>query len=325
MYDNGVGVLSQYGLNARTVCRGRGAMLCETETGWKSIQEFGGARNKLELQCQLQEQIARSGAVQTDCPVRNEAGELVSQGEDGLFYVVREWYPGKECDTRSVPEIRRAAAAMARLHKAAHLPLRKEYEKESLISECARHNAEIRKIRKYISGKQKRNTFEKLLFSSAEEFLEQGEAAVEALKGSGYEQLREQARRDGCVCHGEFNQHNILFCGNGQDTVIHFDKWNFDLPEADLYQFMRKILEKHNWDLQIGAEILEAYGRERPLEDAERENLRIRLSYPWKYWKLANHYYVGKKAWMSKKNVEKLEQIRTQKKSWLNFINNMDF
>ena len=147
MYDNGVGVLSQYGLTARTVCRGRGAMLCETETGWKSIQEFGGARNKLELQCQLQEQIARSGAVQTDCPVRNEAGELVSQGEDGLFYVVREWYPGKECDTRSVPEIRRAAAAMARLHKAAHLPLRKEYEKESLISECARHNAEIRKIR----------------------------------------------------------------------------------------------------------------------------------------------------------------------------------
>ena len=80
MYDNGVGVLSQYGLTAITTCKGRGAMLCETETGWKSIQEFGGARNKLELQCQLQEQLMRSGAVQTDCPLRNETGELVSQG-----------------------------------------------------------------------------------------------------------------------------------------------------------------------------------------------------------------------------------------------------
>ena len=125
MYDNGVGVLSQYGLTAITTCKGRGAMLCETETGWKSIQEFGGARNKLELQCQLQEQLMRSGAVQTDCPLRNETGELVSQGEDGLFYVVREWHPGKECDTRSIPEIRRAASAMARLHKAACLPLQK--------------------------------------------------------------------------------------------------------------------------------------------------------------------------------------------------------
>ena len=62
MYDNGVGVLSQYGLTAITTCKGRGAMLCETETGWKSIQEFGGARNKLELQCQLHEQLMRSGA-----------------------------------------------------------------------------------------------------------------------------------------------------------------------------------------------------------------------------------------------------------------------
>ena len=324
MYDNGVGVLSQYGLTARTICRGRGAMLCETETGWKSIQEFGGARNKLELQCQLQEQLMRSGAVQTDCPLRNETGELVSQGEDGLFYVVREWHPGKECDTRSIPEIRRAASAMARLHKAACLPLQKEYEKESLISECARHNAEIRKIKKYISKKQKKNTFEKLLLGSADEFLEQGETAVEELKQSDYEQLREQARQRGNICHGEFNQHNILFSG-GQDTVIHFDKWNFDLPEADLYHFMRKILEKHSWDLQIGSEILSAYEKVQPLQASERQNLRLRLSYPWKYWKLANHYYGGNKAWISQKNIEKLEQIKSQKKNWLNFIKNMDF
>ena len=235
------------------------------------------SQNKLELQCQLQEQLMRSGAVQTDCPLRNETGELVSQGEDGLFYVVREWHPGKECDTRSIPEIRRAASAMARLHKAACLPLQKEYEKESLISECVRHNAEIRKIKKYISKKQKKNTFEKLLLGSADEFLEQGEAAVEELKQSDYEQLREQARQRGNICHGEFNQHNILFSG-GQDIVIHFDKWNFDLPEADLYHFMRKILEKHSWDLQIGSEILAAYEKVQPLQASERQNLRLRLS-----------------------------------------------
>ena len=325
MYDNGVGILSQYGLTARSVCRGRGAMLCETETGWKSIQEFGGARNKLELQFSLQELIVMSGEVQTDCLQRNEEGELVSQGEDGQYYVVREWYPGRECDTRSIPQIRRAASAMARLHKAAHLPLQQEYEKESLISECTRHNTEIRKIKKYIAGKQKKNSFEKLLMASAEEFLEQGEAAVEALKNSGYEMLRVQAGKNGEICHGEMNQHNLLLCADGKDAVIHLDKWNFDMQTADLYQFMRKILEKHEWCVETGRQILTAYEEVRPLRREERENLFLRLSYPWKYWKLANHYYSGNKAWISEKNIQKLEQIRGQKKRWLNFIKDMDF
>ncbi|MFQ7287962.1 MAG: hypothetical protein ACLRPV_03135 [Lacrimispora saccharolytica] len=62
-----------------------------------------------------------------------------------------------------------------------------------------------------------------------DEFLEQGRLRWRELKQSDYEQLREQARQRGNICHGEFNQHNILFSG-GQDTVIHFgDKWNFDL------------------------------------------------------------------------------------------------
>lgn len=320
-----MGVLEQYGLTAAAVCKARGAMLCETKTGWKSIQEFGGAKNKLELQYIIQKQLAESQEIQTDCPLRNEEGELVSKGEDGLLYVVREWHPGKECDTRSLPDIRRAASAMARLHKAAHLPLAPEYEKESLISECTRHNAEIRKIRKYISGKQKKNTFEKMLMASAAEFLEQGEAAVEAMEHSGYEELRGQARLCGAVCHGEMNQHNLLLCSDGQDAVVHFDKWNFDIQTADLYQFMRKILEKHNWSLHVGEQILAAYESERPLGEKERKNLILRLAYPWKYWKLANHYFGGNKAWMPEKNIQKLEQIRAQKKNWMNFIKNMDF
>ena len=39
MYDRGLGVLEQYGLTAETVLRGRGALICQTEKGWKSIRE----------------------------------------------------------------------------------------------------------------------------------------------------------------------------------------------------------------------------------------------------------------------------------------------
>ena len=40
MYDRGLGVLEQYGLTAETVLRGRGALICQTEEGWKSIREY---------------------------------------------------------------------------------------------------------------------------------------------------------------------------------------------------------------------------------------------------------------------------------------------
>ena len=70
--------------------------------------------------------------------------------------------------------------------------------------------------------------------------------------------------------------------------MTNFDKWNFDIQVGDLYRFMRKILEKHQWDLDLGRKILLAYQQVRPLSREEVENLRIRLSYPDKYCKLAN-------------------------------------
>ncbi len=44
--------------------------------------------------------------------------------------------------------------------------------------ECIRHNVEIRKIRKYLQTKKKKNEFEKLLLASAGPYLEQGERAA---------------------------------------------------------------------------------------------------------------------------------------------------
>ena len=139
-----------------------------------------------------------------------------------------------------------ASDALARLHTAAHLPVKMEYRRESLVEECIRHNVEIRKIRKYLQTKKKKNEFEKLLLASAGPYLEQGERAAAEMKASSYEKLRQRADEEGAVCHGEFSQHNILLENGRGETAVNFDKWNFDLQVADLGYFMRKILEKQN-------------------------------------------------------------------------------
>lgn len=47
--------------------------------------------------------------------------------------------------------------------------------------------------------------------------------------------------------------------------------------------------------------MLREYGRVRPLSGEEQEDLRVRLSYPEKFWKLADHYYGSRKSWIPEK------------------------
>lgn len=319
MYDRGLWILEQYGLTARTASRGRGVLLYETEEGWVSIREYGGTQKKLEQQCALMEKIRESGFPHMDCLRRNLEGDLISCDREGNGYVVRDWCRGRECDARSVTDIERAVRRLAGLHTVMHMEVNTEYVRESLICECRRHNAEIRKTWKFIQKKQRKNAFEVKLLSSMQPFLEQGEAAAEALQTSSYESLREKSLQRGSVCHGDYNQHNVLFCGNHM-AVTNFGRWNFDLQTADLSHFMRKILEKHNWDLSMGTGILETYQQVRPLGREELENLKLRLAYPWKFWKLCNYYGSTNKIWISGKNMEKLEQLQRQWKSWLYFL-----
>ena len=319
MYDRGLWILEQYGLTARTASRGRGVLLYETEAGWVSIREYGGTRKKLELQHALMEGIRSRGFPRLDSLHRNLEGELISYDREENGYVLRDWCPGRECDTRSVTDIEQAVRRLAELHEAMRMEAREEYTRESLIRECARHNAEIRKIRKFIQKKQKKNAFEVRLLEALPRFLEKGQETEEALRASGYEQLREESLRRGCVCHGDYSQHNVLFCGS-QITVTNFWHWNYDMQTADLCHFMRKILEKHNWDLHMGRGMLDAYRQLRPLSGEEVLNLKLRLSYPWKFWKLCNYYESTNKVWISGKNMEKLEQLEKQWDSWLYFL-----
>ena len=319
MYDRGLWVLEQYGLTARTACRGRGVLLYETSDGWVSIKEYSGTKRKLEQQYELMSRIKEAGFPYLDCLRRNLEGELISYDKEENAYVLRDWYVGKECDTRSISDIERAVRKLAVLHKVMRGEIQNEYVRESLVHECDRHNAEIRKTRKFIQKKQKKNGFEVRLLNCAELFLRQGEQVVQELENSDYEILRKESLNLGSICHGDYNQHNLLFNGN-QIAITNFDKWNYDIQVADLYHFMRKILEKHNWDLSMGLGMLDTYQEVKPLSKAELNNLRIRLAYPWKFWKLCNFYSSTNKAWISGKNMEKLDQLQRQWKNWLYFL-----
>ena len=238
-----------------------------------------------------------------------------------MTFTLQHWYEGRECDTKSRDDIIKSVRTLARLHILMKMEPVEEYRERSLRDEYLRHNQELRKIRKFIRKKGASCVFEKDYLASVEWFLQRAQYAAELLDETEYDSLREQAWKEGQVCHGEYNQHNVLMLKGDNEAVAvtNFSRWNFDIQMADLYRFMRKILEKHNWNLNLAQEMLREYHRIRPISKAEWQNLRVRFTYPEKYWKLANHYYSHKKVWISEKNVEKLQNLIRQRENWKDF------
>lgn len=201
MYDRGLSVLEQYGLEAAAVYRGRGSLICETDNGLILIKEFCGTPKKLEYQAQLLSAVSKenqlsaaSGTKQilVDEILPNKEGAYISADRENISYIVKRWYEGKECDTRCEETICTGIAAMADLHKGMRMPVQMHYVREPLHMEFERHNRELRKIRKFVSVKRKKNDFELQFLDSIRCFLGHGEAALKRLKTSDYEKLREK-------------------------------------------------------------------------------------------------------------------------------------
>ena len=83
MYDRGLAVLEQYGLEATNTYRGRGALICDTEAGLVLIKEFTGSSKKLAHQAQLQRQLEISTPdISIDTLLPNQEGVYLSTDKD---------------------------------------------------------------------------------------------------------------------------------------------------------------------------------------------------------------------------------------------------
>ena len=105
--------------------------------------------------------------------------------------------------------------------------------------------------------------------------------------------------------------------------MVNMSKINYAPQLQDLYDWLRKVMEKNNWNISLGNKIMEEYNKINPLNSEEYTILKIMLSYPEKFWKIINYYYNSNKAWYSEKNEEKLTQFLKQENLRHKFIENM--
>ena len=106
--------------------------------------------------------------------------------------------------------------------------------------------------------------------------------------------------------------------------TTNFEKSYIGLQIADLYQFVRKVMEKNDWDIMYGSNMIEAYDKVRTISKPELQILYLLLLYPEKFWKITNFYYNGKKSWVSERNIQKLNSIGEQNEKKEMFLQKLE-
>ena len=321
MNDNYLDVLQNYGGEEWEVRRGRGAWICGCPEGVKLLKEYRGSLKRLEFEETVLKELKDQGISQVDQYIRNQDGELITTGEDGTKYILKDWFGDRSCNLQPWRAVLSAITGFDRLPRVFRaICWRGEWNLGSmqppgLCAEMRRHSREMKRVRTFISNKRKKSEFELCVMQDFAEFYEQ---ALMAQKGL---ELLESGQEEGqlFLCHGDLNQHHLLM-GEGGIAVIEFNQMHRGKQMADLYHFMRKVMEKHGWGEGLGLAMMENYDKVLPIDGKDRECLYYLFLYPEKYWKQLNYYYNANKAWTPAKNVEKLQKLKEQQEARNRFM-----
>ena len=315
----GTECLNQYDLEVISLKRGRGAVICETNQGLMLLKECMVSENRIQFEEELLSCLKSYDGIYVDDYRRTSQGELLALAADGSRYLLKRWYGGNECDMRSSSDILAGVRQLAALHRRMRtIPPSPLWEQKSVeavpaLRSFEKHNREFRRIRSYVKRCRNKSDFELLLTSSFETFYRQALLAAEQMSALAPD-------TEVYLCHGDYNNHHILMEGNRRIAVTEFGKAHSDVQIWDLYHFMRKALEKHNWNVRLGRDMLETYHKILPVSQTERQYLYLLFLYPEKYWKQLNYYYNSNKAWIPERNVEKMRILIKQQESRDQFI-----
>lgn len=293
----------------KTFCEGRECNIRDREECLEAVRLLA------KLHCCLERDAAR---------LKENARKKAASGEEGILLQedFEEQKLGQKWEQRSESGSERNLEQS--LEAGTERSLEQNLEEEELSSrragwleECKRHNRELRKIRRYLKKKGQKNSFERCLFVELDRFIEQAEEVT--YRWEEYLKTNPVSAENSLWCHGDYQYHNIV---KGEDGwhIVNFEHCCQDNPVKDLYLILRKLLEKCSWQQHTGRELMNAYEAIRPLSEYSRMELRLRLSYPEKFWKIANFYYSSNKAFIPVKNMEKLQKLLEQEEGKQRFL-----
>ena len=320
MYQQREQLLEKYELTVKEVSKGRGTVIADTDQGRVILQEYHGSGERVGALAQALAYL-RDWDGRTEQLLADREGNYLVTDEEGHRYLLKTGVFGRECDTGNAGEV------LAAVKKLASFTLRSwstggpewrffRTRSTSLPMRCDGTTGNCGACG--ITFPERRRKM-----------------PLRSCSGGAFRSISPRPRRwlrstlpgeqeEGvcCLCHGDYNQHNVIECRNSPVSSI-WRQMRWDEPVSDLTKFLRKVLEKNSWRQDLGLSMIRAYDGIRPLKEKERRKLLLRLSYPARFWNIANHYYNSRKAWVSQRDIEKLKrllEVENQRKEFLKIL-----
>ncbi|MCM1494761.1 MAG: hypothetical protein NC089_03080 [Bacteroides sp.] len=295
-------------MNIINICKGRGVTILRTDKGMRVLQPLGTSESRLEQEAWLKEELYLAGYSNIDRFIRNKEGEFITCDRYHTPYVLKEYFDGKECNIRLEADMTAAVMNLGKLHLALQKVEPKAQRKElKTFLTFQRHNQELKRVRNYMRQIPTKSEFDYLYLSCFELFYRQGEEVVKQLDRSRESILENRWY----YCHGAYHQHNVLICKEGMATV-NFEHFMIDNQLVDLYTFLRKAMEKNEYQPELLFHLIDTYHQCIPLGREDYIFLYYLLWYPEKFWKISNQYNNMNKAWIPPKTFEKLQTVIRQ-------------
>ncbi len=327
MNERNLEVLGLYDIEVKKVAKGRGAYLIWSDKGFFRLSEYEGNGGRLSYEERLLAYIEEVSSMKVDRLMRTREEGLFGEDVYGTKYILKRWYEGNECDVKRHNDLLKGVHTLAELHKVLYEVKDREVSgmapvRESVISEYGRYNDELKRVRNFMRKRTRKTQFEYDVLSRFDEYYGYADEARKKLEQSTIGRLEQEATDRCSVCHGAYNYHNIILLGQ-EAAVVNFDHSAVGLQITDLYLYIRKVMEKHDWNIQLGHQLLERYDHVRAISDEELKILKLMLSYPEKYRKLLNQYNNSNKSWIPDKNALKLGVLYKQQELKMTFAKSL--
>lgn len=310
-------VYETYDMEIRQTMRGRGAILLSTDRGLFQLKSPDVNESRLIAEFQFKEKLHDMGFPHIDRCVKNNRDELVTYDRYNNPYVMRHFFEGRECNLTAPDEVRLAVDNLARLH----LVCREVWRSTEgdvhirICSDFRKRNQELKRVKNFMVKQKKKREFETVYLKAYDYFYQQAKQCEEHAADG---ERKEEAAPCGVqahlgYCHGMYNQHSVILTqtesGPAVAGTINFDRFYVGNQLNDLYHFMRKALEKNNYNFELAEQIISRYSDTCPLDGRDLEYIYIQYRYPEKFYKISNQYMNAPKNWISPKMLEKLERV----------------
>ena len=319
MYNQTEAILSQYEIELQEVLKGRGSFICDTDKGKWMLVPFHGSKEKGLLLHRFLAELLEKGFLVEQIMLTKEQDAVAEDEYTGERFLLKSYVDGTEISTGKLEDMKEAVRMLAIYHNISREVAEKNEMKrrnEGVTESWQRHYRELIKVRNYIRNCKKKNEFEQIYMRHFEHNRRAAEESLQMLETSSAD------FKHYLICHGDFNQHNVLL-SKGMYRIVHFENFEYHWGMLDLANFIRKMLEKNEWNEKTGRELIAEYDRYRTISTEEYRLLYGLLLFPEKFWKVTNHYMNSRKTWISGREIDKLKKVIEQEEQRLKFMENV--